>query len=500
MSAGIAVLPLIVFAGLLLAVFVLLSSVLSGTRAKAIGGAIGLLTLGLVAGAAVLMVTLAMSRSGTSQHEQALAARAVAEDHHAAVMARVRAAQQRAEQEARRAEAISRRLAEITSEDFAAVSAGNDSKDDADGDPQGAMSASEAFDKLTEPQIDLSGGKPAEATEAIEAVEALRAAGKRGTVVIVRGARHEVPAGMSVSQFLATLPEAEGGPHDSSRDEKACGADEGTCEADGNNGNAAAPNESGEETVVWDGARWSTASGGRWAHSSETLAGNRLTLRQATVDGEVSVVMPVKPLGAAPPAWVENPQGAVAGVDYAVTLTSGPYSTYGECLSAERAEVIRAAQQYVRDNLLPADRGAAGARLGMGAAELFDRFVEDRCLTYADSSVGDMLVLHTLVAFDKEGGQRLVDGAVANYRAGRMATLGLAGGGVLGVLALAFGLLKADEATKGYYTKRLFIGVPLAILGAVLLLTFFTGLWGVDAASGGSPQPARPANVATLDF
>ena len=31
-------------------------------------------------------------------------------------------------------------------------------------------------------------------------------------------------------------------------------------------------------------------------------------------------------------------------------------------------------------------------------------------------------------------------------------------------------MLKLDTATKGYYTKRLFIGVPAAIIGAVTLL------------------------------
>ena len=36
---------------------------------------------------------------------------------------------------------------------------------------------------------------------------------------------------------------------------------------------------------------------------------------------------------------------------------------------------------------------------------------------------------------------------------------------ILGLVGLVFALLKVDTATKGYYTKRLFIGVPLAILG-----------------------------------
>ena len=41
---------------------------------------------------------------------------------------------------------------------------------------------------------------------------------------------------------------------------------------------------------------------------------------------------------------------------------------------------------------------------------------------------------------------------------------------LLGLLGGVFGLLKVDTWTKGYYTKRLFIGLPLAILGLFGLL------------------------------
>lgn len=42
--------------------------------------------------------------------------------------------------------------------------------------------------------------------------------------------------------------------------------------------------------------------------------------------------------------------------------------------------------------------------------------------------------------------------------------------GVLASLAGVLGLMKLDTATKGYYTKRLFIGVPAAIIGIGLFL------------------------------
>ena len=42
---------------------------------------------------------------------------------------------------------------------------------------------------------------------------------------------------------------------------------------------------------------------------------------------------------------------------------------------------------------------------------------------------------------------------------------GVGAGSILGLLGCVFAVLKIDTATKGYYTKRLFLGVPLAILG-----------------------------------
>ena len=54
--------------------------------------------------------------------------------------------------------------------------------------------------------------------------------------------------------------------------------------------------------------------------------------------------------------------------------------------------------------------------------------------------------------------------------AGNVEAAWLGAGGVLGLLGLCYGLLKVDTWTKGYYTKRLFLGVPAAIIGLGTLL------------------------------
>jgi hypothetical protein len=50
--------------------------------------------------------------------------------------------------------------------------------------------------------------------------------------------------------------------------------------------------------------------------------------------------------------------------------------------------------------------------------------------------------------------------------------LGVGATSVIGLLGFVFGLLKIDTWTKGYYTKRLFIGVPAMIIGGFMLLVF----------------------------
>ena len=49
--------------------------------------------------------------------------------------------------------------------------------------------------------------------------------------------------------------------------------------------------------------------------------------------------------------------------------------------------------------------------------------------------------------------------------------VGMGAGSVLALLSLVFALLKVDTWTRGYYSKRLFLGVPLAIIGGLLLVS-----------------------------
>jgi hypothetical protein len=48
--------------------------------------------------------------------------------------------------------------------------------------------------------------------------------------------------------------------------------------------------------------------------------------------------------------------------------------------------------------------------------------------------------------------------------------VGVGAASVLGLIGVAWGLLRVDTMTKGYYSKWLFIGVPAAIISVVALL------------------------------
>ena len=87
-----------------------------------------------------------------------------------------------------------------------------------------------------------------------------------------------------------------------------------------------------------------------------------------------------------------------------------------------------------------------------------------------------MQKLYTLIEFTPSVDNELRQRWDASQRQERFAFVGLGASGVLGLLGLAWGLLKVDTWTKGYYTKRLFIGVPLAVIGTLGLFALLLSM------------------------
>ena len=85
-------------------------------------------------------------------------------------------------------------------------------------------------------------------------------------------------------------------------------------------------------------------------------------------------------------------------------------------------------------------------------------------------SFGPMKKLYQQIEFTSAIDRQLQQFWDSYQRRERFAQFGVGAGSLLGFLGLVFAMLKVDTATKGYYTKRLFIGVPAAIIGVVTLL------------------------------
>ena len=189
------------------------------------------------------------------------------------------------------------------------------------------------------------------------------------------------------------------------------------------------------------------------------------------------------------PAWVEEPQKKVGNV-LRLSIPAGPYATPEECYQKTDELLKIATDNYVKhyiggvndfSSLTTAQDGRPNVTItnfrstaldGMGIDLAYIRreIAKDEYLETVQRSVGPMKNLYTLLEFSPDIDREL-RARWDEYRRGtRLAVVGLLSGSVIGVIGLAFGLLRIDTATKGYYSKRLFLGVPAMIIAAVMFL------------------------------
>jgi hypothetical protein len=202
------------------------------------------------------------------------------------------------------------------------------------------------------------------------------------------------------------------------------------------------------------------------------------------------------------PAWVDEPAKRVgAGVQREVIVTD-LWSTEEECerkrdmllmtklyehlqriglapeLDMESAVLLRPDGSFFADvsrgfTHAPEYDQARRYLSGMGVTLDYARreTAKEEYLEKIDRfSVGPMLKLYTLVEFSPTVDRELRSRWENCHRRARFAIVGVGAGSILGLLSCVFALLKMDTATKGYYTKRLFLGVPLAIIVGIVLL------------------------------
>ena len=123
-------------------------------------------------------------------------------------------------------------------------------------------------------------------------------------------------------------------------------------------------------------------------------------------------------------------------------------------------------QTAVRDRLLqltgtnpstPEHKFRLPYKMGITNDYILREICVDDYIETVDRSIGTMKQVYVLMEFSKKQDQRLLEAWRQYQRSDRLTVVGVISALVVGAVGLVFGLLKADTATKGYYTKRLFL-------------------------------------------
>ena len=173
------------------------------------------------------------------------------------------------------------------------------------------------------------------------------------------------------------------------------------------------------------------------------------------------------------PGWVTHPPKSVENV-HRVVVESSWFDSPQTCNDRVEEVIRQAVEKYLYDETMEFRRGYGLPpleRMGISNRYVRDNIVKERVYERRDfEHQADMANLHVLLEFDDQTTQDMLE-LWRNYaRRENVMAMSLGLGGVLASLAGVLGLIKLDTYTKGYYTKRLFIGVPAAIIGIVLLL------------------------------
>jgi hypothetical protein len=159
-----------------------------------------------------------------------------------------------------------------------------------------------------------------------------------------------------------------------------------------------------------------------------------------------------------------------------IVVQAGPYASLPECYDslkrALRTVVVRRIEDlasasmgrpmYVPDEI---------ERMGMTDRQIVSEYLaDDPYVENGQASFGPTTTVWGLMEFDREDDRRLLEAWRGYARRDGVIITAVGSLGLLSVLGLIYGLIKVDTWTRGYYTKRLFIGVPAAIIALIALL------------------------------
>jgi hypothetical protein len=195
----------------------------------------------------------------------------------------------------------------------------------------------------------------------------------------------------------------------------------------------------------------------------------------------VQIIRPVKMVTSPKdrPTWLDNPP-ALVGNTRRVVISTDPYSTIEECYSQLQEKLRQAVQERIAEKARDLNRGQSvfvPPLEWMGVTT--DYILRELCpegeyIETVNASFGEMKRAHALLEFTEVQDELLLDRWRSYARRESVHVVGILSTLVVGGLAFVYGLLKVDTWTRGYYTKRLFLGVPAAIIGLVSLIAMFS--------------------------
>lgn len=178
----------------------------------------------------------------------------------------------------------------------------------------------------------------------------------------------------------------------------------------------------------------------------------------------------------AKPDWVTNPPRRVGNV-YRRVVTSDLYSTVEECqlqLEGQLQEAVRErVESLVSEGVERSAFMPGPETFGISIDYIMREICKDEYTEIVDASFGEMRRMHVLMEFTPAVENRLKTVWQEHKRRHRLGIVGKYAGLALGLLASIYCLLQFDTWTRGYYTKRLLVGVPVVIIAVVVL--FFYG-------------------------
>jgi len=175
------------------------------------------------------------------------------------------------------------------------------------------------------------------------------------------------------------------------------------------------------------------------------------------------------------PDWVKNPPKRVGNL-FRRVVSSEQYYTTEECHQHLEQQLQRAARERVQTLVADGDVQSIFApdpdSFGIGLGYIMREICQDEYTETLTASFGEMKRVYVLMEFSPAVENHLLAEWKEHERRHRLGVVGIFAAATLSLLAGVYGLLRFDTWTRGYYTKRLLVGVPVVIIVAVVLLCY----------------------------